>query len=418
MICPEESLAKFMGGTVATEMTTNSPDTHQIVLVLDDDLMVTEGLAAGLSRPGRTIVTCNDLESGELIVEWLKPSHVVSDVRLTGTFGYEGLDFIRFVKRHSPDTRIILMTGDAPDALQLEASERGAVGFLRKPFEIAELDSILDLMAPPRSGSPDWPDVIRVPLLDQILQGNSLSTIFQPIINLASGEQVGYEALARCQSESPLRNPETLFKYAARKHRVSDLEVACIRNTIQGGALLAQAAPLFLNIHPAVFASGRRIHDAVITEAERNGISLNRIVLEITEQGSLTEERKALDAIEQLKKAGVRFAFDDVGVAYSHLPFIGKVRPSFLKISQHFGTGFELDTTKTKIVRNLLSLAIEFECELILEGIESASTATAALELGIKYGQGFYFGQPAEAASFLKAGKAPSPSSSRIEWKG
>ncbi|MGZ7031705.1 MAG: hypothetical protein ACXVIJ_06995, partial [Thermoanaerobaculia bacterium] len=89
----------------------NGPHDHQIVLLLDDDVMITEGLAAGLSRPGRTLITANDLEGGELIVEWLKPSHVVSDVRLTGEFGYEGLDFIHFVKQISPDTRIILMTG-------------------------------------------------------------------------------------------------------------------------------------------------------------------------------------------------------------------------------------------------------------------------------------------------------------------
>src|ERR1700732_467339 len=148
-----------------TEVESNARQSHQIVLILDDDLMVTEGLAAGLSRPSRTIVTCNDLETGEMVVEWLRPSHVVSDVRLTGAFGYEGLDFIRFVKKHSPDSRIILMTGDAPDALQLEASERGAVGFMQKPFEVAALDSVLNLMAPHRRGSPDWPDIIRVPTL-------------------------------------------------------------------------------------------------------------------------------------------------------------------------------------------------------------------------------------------------------------
>ncbi|HEU4522900.1 MAG TPA: response regulator, partial [Thermoanaerobaculia bacterium] len=185
----------------------SNPDTHQIVLILDDDLTITEGLAAGLARSGRTLIACNDLESGELVVEWLKPSHVVSDVRLTGAFGYEGLDFIRFVKRHSPDSRVILMTGDAPDALQFEASERGAAAFLQKPFEVAELDSVLNLMAPFRVGSPEWPDIIRLPLLDDILRGDMLSTLFQPIVNLASGEHVGFEALARCRTDSPLRNP-------------------------------------------------------------------------------------------------------------------------------------------------------------------------------------------------------------------
>jgi EAL domain-containing protein (putative c-di-GMP-specific phosphodiesterase class I)/ActR/RegA family two-component response regulator len=378
-------------------------ENHQIVLVLDDELAVTEGLAMGLSREGRTVITANDLESGEIVVEWLKPSHVVSDVRLTGAFGYEGLDFIRFVKRHSPDSRIILMTGDAPDSLQLEASERGAVGFLQKPFSVLQLDSVLNMMAPHRTGSAAWPEIIRVPLLDEIITGDILGSVFQPIVRLATGEHVGYEALARCRSDSPLQNPEVLFEYAVRKHRVTDLEVACVRNGISSGAVLARSAALFLNIHPSVFASSDRLYEAVTSSAESAGVSLNRLVLEITEQGTLTDERSAIQTIERFKAAGVRFAFDDIGIAYSHLPFIGRVRPSFLKISQHFGTGFEADSTKTKIVRNLVALAKDFDCDLILEGVESEVTAKAAQEIGIKYGQGFRFAVPAEAAAFMAA---------------
>ena len=378
------------------------PPGHQIVLIVDDEVLVTEGLAAGLTRTGRTLITCNDLEGSELIVQWLKPSHVVTDVRLTGGFAYEGLDFIRFVKRHSADTRIILMTGDAPDALQLEASERGAVGFLQKPFDISELDAILNLMAPERTGSPDWPDVIRVPLLDQVLEGNLLWSAFQPIVSLGSDQIVGFEALARCRSESPLRNPETLFRYAARKERLFELEMACIRNSLRAGAVLTSYGPLFLNIHPAVFASGKKMLDVLLAAAKEFGIEANRLVMEITEQASLTDELKSLETIAAFKSAGVRFAFDDVGVAYSHLPFIGRVGPAFLKISQHFGTDFETDATKMKIVRNLLQLSKEFDCELILEGIETEATANAAAAIGIRFGQGYYFARPAEAASFLK----------------
>lgn len=376
---------------------------HQIVLLLDDDVMITEGLAAGLARSGRTIITANDVESAEIVVEWLNPSHIVSDIRLTGPFGFEGLDFVRFAKRHSPDSRVILMTGDAPEALQLEASERGAVAFLQKPFEVAALDSVLNIMAPPRTGSPDWPDIIRMPLLDDIIKGNALSTAFQPIVRLASADPVGFEALARYRSDSPLRDPQTLFNYAARKHRIPDLEIACIGRALRAGSRLAQSAPLFMNIHPIVFGAGEGLLETVVRETERAAIPHSRIILEITEQGSLTEDRKALDTIKQLKDLGVRFAFDDVGVAYSHLAYIDRIRPSFLKISQHFGTGFESDDTKTKIVRNLLSLAHDFDSELILEGIETATTAAAASEMGIKYGQGYHFARPAAAESFTGA---------------
>jgi EAL domain-containing protein (putative c-di-GMP-specific phosphodiesterase class I) len=299
------------------------------------------------------------------------------------------------------------MTGDAPDALQLEASERGAVGFLKKPFEVAELDAMLDLMAPARIGSPEWPEIIRVPTLDVILKGSTLSAVFQPIVRLSNGEQLGYEALTRNDSASALRNPEALFRYAARKNRIVDLEVVCLRNSLRAAAELPQASPVFINIHPSVFASGHKLHDAVVSNAERSGIELRRVVLEITEQGSLGDEHNVVEAIRNLKALGVRFAFDDIGVAFSHLPFIDQVRPAFLKISQHFGTGFELDATKGKIVRNALALANDFDSELIVEGIETAATAAAASALGIKYGQGFHFAQPAPAATFLRPALSP-----------
>lgn len=389
-----------VGDVDRTKSGMNASGAHQIVLILDDDVMVTDGLSAALARAGRTLVTCNDLEAGELIVEWLHPSHVVSDVRLTGQFAYEGLDFIRFVKRHSPDTRIILMTGDAPDALQLEASERGAVGFLRKPFEVADLDSVLDMMAPFREGSSEWPEIMTIPVLDKIISGSTLSTVFQPIVRLSSGDRLGYESLARYETESPMRNPEILFKYAQRKQQVGDLEIACIRNSLVASADLPGSLPIFLNTHPEVFASGTRFVDALVASAEKAGVAFNRIVLEITEQASLGDGRKSLDTIARLKEIGVRFAFDDLGIAYSHLPFMDEIRPSFLKVSQFFGTGFEDDPTKTKIVRNVLALAKDFDCGLILEGIETAATAAAAGELGIKYGQGYYFARPAEASVF------------------
>ena len=59
-----------------------------------------------------------------------------------------------------------------------------------------------------------------------------------------------------------------------------------------------------------------------------------------------------------------------------------------------------MNPPKLKIVRNILALAQDFDCELILEGIETVETATAATELGIKFGQGYYFARPSPAQSW------------------
>ena len=379
----------------------------QLVLLLDDDVMVTEGLAAGLEREGRTIITCNDVESAQLIVERLKPSHVIADIHISGPFGYEGLDFIQYAKRFSAHTQIILISGDIPEALQMEGAERGAVAFLSKPFQISELDAMLNLMnCSPLSSAAQPAKVIRMPLLDEILVSDALNPFFQPIVNLQRGfAHSGYEALARYRADSPVRNPDVLFAYAERKKRIADLEFACLRKSLKVGRQLTFDNDLFLNVHPLAFAQAELLCDTLVETSREEGVPLARIVLELTEQAYLGGSAGIQKTIRRLHDLGVRFAFDDLGVAYSHLPMIDVIRPAFLKVSQHFGTSFEADTTKSKIVANLLSLSQDFKCALILEGIESESTAKAAADLGIQYGQGFFFGYPADASVFRRTRK-------------
>lgn len=374
----------------------------QLILLLDDDPNITEGLAVGLEREGRTVITCNDVESAELIVERMHPSHIVADIRLSGPFGYEGLDFIRFAKKHVPESRIILISGDAPEALQAEASERGAVAFLQKPFSLGDLDATIDmLLCAATSARSGFDRIIRMPTLDDILKSDMIHHHFQPVLRLGAEPAVfGYEALTRLGTPSPLRDPEVLFKYASRKHRVVELELACIARALHEGAPLVQRALLFINVHPDTFAVCVSFCETLVSQARQAGVALDRIVLEITEQASLAHTPAVLKTFADLRAIGIRFAFDDVGVAYSHLPFMDVVRPSFLKVSQHFGTGFENDPMRMKIIMNLLSLANDFNCDLILEGIEDESTAAMAAHLGIPLGQGFYFGRPADPSTF------------------
>ncbi len=383
------------------EMTGSSND--QLVLLLDDDAMITEALGMGLEREGRTVITCNDIESAELIVGRMRPSHVVTDIRLSGPFAFEGLDFVRFIKHHAPESHIILISGDGSTALQREATSRGAAAFLQKPFEIGALDALLDAhsVATP-ADTRALGSLLRIPQLDDILTSVFLRPHFQPIVSLDGKRTiVGCESLARFRSESPMRNPGLLFEYAERKRRVSDLEMACIGRTMESGAAIAATTTLFINVHPGALNAGASLRSRLLSAAKAAGVPLGRIVVEITEQGSLTDKPMALEVIDELRGLGVRFAFDDFGMAYSHLPLIGRIQPAYLKISQHFGTDFETDPTRIKIINNILALARDFDSTLILEGIEQPSTAAAAVDLGIPLGQGYLFGIPADASIFL-----------------
>src|SRR5713226_4859067 len=116
---------------------------HEIILVVDDDRILLDGLGAMLQRPGRTVILCRDLEGARLIIDTYPVTHVLSDIRLTGPFNFEGLGLSQYVRERSPQTFVILMTGSSTEALEDEARSRGSIAFLAKPFSIAELESII-----------------------------------------------------------------------------------------------------------------------------------------------------------------------------------------------------------------------------------------------------------------------------------
>jgi EAL domain-containing protein (putative c-di-GMP-specific phosphodiesterase class I) len=210
-------------------------------------------------------------------------------------------------------------------------------------------------------------------------------------VTLATGGTRAVEALARLNVEYGVPDITALFRYAERKQQTIAINLACVEQALLAASGQAADRLIFLNIDPLVLAQGASLVRTIFKAAASAEIALGRLVLELTEQHPFPATAEAFATIDELREAGVRIAFDDLGVAYSHLPLIDRLRPSFFKISQQVGTGFESDPTRMKIVRNLIQLAADFECELILEGIETEATLEAAHAAGIALGQGFLF---------------------------
>lgn len=373
---------------------------EDIVLVVDDDEHVRLAVSMSLQGPGRTILTCSDIESAQLMVESQPITAIVTDIRLTGPFAFEGLDFISHAARHRPECRIVLMTGNGSEELRREAKARGASAFLLKPFTITELEEVLELPTHSEGES----RLLAIPTLDQILADHATYTVFHPIMRVSSvGLGVyGYECLTRVVTDTPLRNPELFFRYADRQKKLYETERQCIDNAFAASGALPPDALLFVNVHPQTLCRSE-FAETFTRIAKQYAVDPARVVLEITEQSPIEDSASCLRNINKLRAAGVRFALDDVGVAYSHLLLIHEIRPSFLKISQDFGTDFERHENKQKIVSSIIALALSFGCELILEGVETEGTAAAAITLGIPLLQGYLYGRPATAESLFAA---------------
>lgn len=389
------------------------------VLLIDDDRTVSEGLALLLERDGRTTIVCSDVESAEMVLTRYPVTHVVSDVQFSGSFGFEGLHFLTRIRMHRADCRIILMTGNASLELRAAAAALGAAAVLQKPFGCEELERAL---VSTTDGDGEY-ELLNVPPIDDVLYGGLLTSVYQPIVRLGEGEAslpvrrgsdrqngpsstvFGFEALTRITGVWAEGGPAELFDYAHRRARLADLNLTALCNSVAGATELPDDAALFINVDPSVFNAGN-LTNTIYAAAVRHALPLTRVVLEITERSAFGSDGTAFRALEELRACGVRFALDDHGSAYSHLGAIKAIQPSFIKISQTFGTGFESDDTRARIVRHVVALARDFGCRTVLEGVETASTAEAAGEMGIELAQGYHFGRPSAASHWSAAAVA------------
>lgn len=242
----------------------------------------------------------------------------------------------------------------------------------------------------------------RVPLLEEIIASDSLYAVFQRVVSLSDPDRpvAGYEALARYAEAMPLSSPELLFEYASRKRMATDLDLACVERALRYGNALPEGKLRFINIHPLTLEEGTRLIRLVSQQPQRPPGTL---VFELTEHLSFQDVERAAAHSDELRRFGCHFAFDDVGSGFSHLKLLDRIRPEYIKLANEFGTDFETSTFKRKIIEHQVALAHDFDAKVILEGIETQSTADAASAMGIELGQGWHFGRPEPIGSIIGA---------------
>lgn len=373
-----------------------------VVLILDRDRDRATVSAGAIAAASHLVLTGADAVVGSLVGRRLALCSMMTEAQIAGRFSFDGLDAVADVRRSAPACRIVVTGEHLPEVVADEAIRRGACDVLLRPFDGSEVRRKLGLGTTTGGGM-----ILHIPTVDEFISSECLSPAFQPIVDLALRSNVGYESLARYREKSlPFCDPSFMFEYARLRGRTAELDLACLRRTLAAARGLPVSGKIFINVHPRVLADGDRFVRTLVEAAHANGVALERIVLEITEQEKLEPTETTLPAIDELRSVGIEFALDDVGISYSHLDLIAHIRPAYLKISHEFGTGFEKDPARQKIIRNIQSLAHDFACEVILEGVETEETSRAAADIGARYAQGFFYARPADATALVQYGEA------------
>ena len=249
--------------------------------------------------------------------------------------------------------------------------------------------------------------------LRQALERDELFLLYQPQVDLASGEIIGVEALLRWQHPewgtiSPARFIPVL-EDTGLIVPVSEwvLDTAC-RQARQWEEAGHRPIRMGVNLSVRHFAAGKSLVRGVTTALEDSGLDPERLELEITESLFLEDLPGTLGILQTLHGMGVRFALDDFGTGYSALAYLRSFPIDTLKVDRSFIQGMDSPQSE-ELVRAIVNMAQPFSLDVVAEGVEDWTQAARLRSMGCPLAQGFGYSRPIppEEVAELLATDAP-----------
>lgn len=235
--------------------------------------------------------------------------------------------------------------------------------------------------------------------LSSILSQSGLHSLFQPIVCLSERRILGYEALTRGPSNSPLHSPIALLSVARQAGRLSELELACRRSACQRFNEQKLPGKLFLNVSPESLLESAHQTGRTLQLLQDFGIPPSQVVIELTEQTPIDDFQLLQTALHHYRAMGFSIALDDLGAGYSSLRLWSELRPDYVKIDRHFIDGIHQDALKREFVGSILKIAQASRAQVIAEGIELQEELTVLIEMGVDLVQGYLLARPQEHPS-------------------
>ena len=152
-----------------------------------------------------------------------------------------------------------------------------------------------------------------------ILNRGAISSLFQPIVSSLEQRVIGYEALSRGPSNSPLHSPLTLFAAARYHGMLTELEMLCRSHAIDRFCALRLPGKLFLNVSPESLLEQQHYSGGTLAMLEAKGLTPDRVVIELTEQAPIEDLNLLQTALHHYRDMGFSIALDDLGAGYSSL---------------------------------------------------------------------------------------------------
>jgi diguanylate cyclase (GGDEF)-like protein/PAS domain S-box-containing protein len=247
--------------------------------------------------------------------------------------------------------------------------------------------------------------------LRHAVERNEFEVLYQPIVDLTTGDAHEFEALIRWRHPiHGLVEPNEFVHVAEETGLIIQigkwiLDEAC-RQTAEWQRRFNLPLSISVNLsakqwmHPTLSAQVKQV-------LSETGLDSNQLKLEVTESTVMEHSEKSLKVLSELDQLGVSLSTDDFGTGYSSLSYLQRFPFDRLKIDRSFINVMDENEKSRSIVKTILMLGENLNIQVVAEGIETASHLENLRSLGCRSGQGYLFSRPIDreaAEDFLAAG--------------
>ena len=246
--------------------------------------------------------------------------------------------------------------------------------------------------------------VAQTKMLDLFFRLRRHRVVFQPIVELTSGEVHEYECLFRPEMPTLKTSISTMVEAAINTDRSVELDAFMSAIALDRIAELESAGRqagrkptrYALNFTPSSLLAPRFSAAALAAMVESRGLFRRAITIECTEQQAVSDVLPLTKQAKALRRLGFGFAVDDAGAGYASFTLIAALRPSIIKIDREIvhGIGDKKGDAKQALVEAFVSFGRRIGARLVAEGIETRRELAMLKSLGVELGQGFLLGRP------------------------
>jgi diguanylate cyclase (GGDEF)-like protein/PAS domain S-box-containing protein len=234
--------------------------------------------------------------------------------------------------------------------------------------------------------------------LRKALPSGEFELYYQPVVNLASKEISGFEALIRWNHPSKgMISPADFIPLAEEIGFIVPMGEWVIRQACATAALWPDDLHVAVNISAIQFRSPG-LMQVIVSALAASGLAPTRLEIEITESVLLHNKEATLAVLHQLRALGIRIAMDDFGTGYSSLTYLQSFPFDKIKIDRSFVKNITENSGSLNIVRAVAALANGMGMTATAEGVETAEQLHSIASEGCTEMQGFLFSRPLPAA--------------------